>query len=103
MEENSVIMAFMEEIQGVRFISVDDFMKRKDEIKAKVRNFSANTREVYKWYFYHQLCWLPQKQFKLKDLMWEYVNGERVAIELAHQYRIFCKKRNKINYNSKID
>jgi hypothetical protein len=89
----------MKEINGIRFSCVDDFMKRKEKIREKAKLLDDDAREIYKWYFYHQLCLLSQKFFELKDLMWMYTIGENVEIDLLHQYRIFCKKRSKINYN----
>ena len=88
----------MREIKDIRFLSVDDFMKRKEEIREKVKSLDAETKEIYKWYFYHQLCWLGQRFFKLKDLMWMYAVGDPVDFDLALRYRIFCEKRSKINY-----
>lgn len=99
MKENDVIKSFMQKISNIRFISVDDFMKRKDEIRDGLKILDKDTKELYKWYFYHQLCWLSQKQFHLKDLMWLYTIGESVDKDLAYQYCLFCKRRSKINYN----
>lgn len=101
--DNPIIKEFMEEIKDIRFVGVDDFFKRRENIRDKYKTLNNDIKEVYKWYFYHQLCLLRQKHFELKDLMWLYLNGEKVDVELTHQYYLFCKKRSKINYNSKID
>lgn len=99
MVENNLIKAFIDEIRDIRFLSVDDFMKRKEFIRSKFSFLDESSKEIYKWYFYHQLCCLPQQQFELKDLMWMYVNNERVELDLALKYKIFCQKRSKIKYN----
>ncbi len=99
MNKNNIINAFMQEIKDIRFYCVDDFMNKKEKIRDKVMLFDVETKEIYKWYFYHQLCCLPQKQFYLKDLMWLYAVGENVDFELSLQYRLFCEKRSKINYD----
>ena len=79
--------------------------KKKDVIREKYRELNEDFREMYKWYFYHQLCLLRQKQFKLKDLMWLYLNDEPIDFELSNEYHIFCEKRNimyKDFYNVKL-
>lgn len=98
MEENSIVKEFMKEISNLRFLNVDEFMARKEFIRDNVEKLNNDYKEMYKWYFYHQLCMLPQKQFELKDLMWMYAIGEPVEFDLLHQYRLFCKKRSKIDY-----
>jgi len=97
-KENSVLKEFMSEISDIRFLSVDDFMKKKEIIRDRVEELDNDVKEIYQWYFYHQLCILSQKFFLLKDLMWLYACGERVEFDLMLQYRLFCEKRNKIDY-----
>jgi len=99
MDKNSIVKEFFDEISGITFKSVDEFMGKKEFIREKTTLLNNDFKEMYKWYFYHQLCWLPQKQFELKDLMWLYTIGENVEIDLAHQYRLFCNRRSKINYD----
>ena len=98
MERNSLINEFMNEIKDIRFKSVDDFMEKRHYIRENVEKLDKDTKEIYKWYFYHQLCLLGQKQFELKDLMWLYAVGENVEFDLLLHYRLFCQKRSKINY-----
>lgn len=98
MGENSVVKEFMNEIIDIRFKNVDEFMMRKEIIREKAKLLNNDYKEMYKWYFYHQLCLLKSKQDELKDLMWMYVIGEPVEFDLMHQYRLFCNKRNKIDY-----
>ena len=84
---------FLELIEDMRFTEVDDFFKRKEYIKYKYQELDKSTKEVYKWYFYFQFCLLKNP---LKELLWNYLNGEEDLFfisELNNQYRIFCNKR----------
>lgn len=100
MEENSVVKEFMNEIRDIRFKNVDEFMAKREFIRENTIKLNNDFKEMYKWYFYHQLCLLSQKFFEFKDLMWMYTIGEPVEFELTHQYRLFCDKRNKIDYGN---
>lgn len=105
MEENKIVDVFMNKIKGMRFVDADDFFRKKDSIREKYRELTKDFKEMYKWYFYHQLCLLRQKQFRLKDLMWLYLNDENVDLDLSLEYRIFCEKRNMMYsdfYNVKL-
>jgi len=88
---------FMNEIEGMRFIDVVDFYLKKDTIRDQYRLLDQNYKELYKWYFYYQLCILKNP---LKALFWDYLNKEEVDIKLrlniSNEYRLWCARRNKI-------
>lgn len=79
-------------IRDITFVNIDEVYENKEKFRSIVLSLDSDTLEVYKWYFYHQLCLLSQKQYELKDLMWEYLVGKNIGLELAHQYRLYKQK-----------
>lgn len=87
---------FLERIKDIRFTEVDEFYKRKDEIKEKYQELDNETKEIYKWYFYFQLCLLKNP---LKEMLWTFLNMNcdiYFIAEMSNEYRLFCQKRNKM-------
>lgn len=86
----------LEKIKDIRFTEVDEFYKRKDEIKEKYQELDNETKEIYKWYFYFQLCLLKNP---LKEMLWTFLNMNcdiYFIAEMSNEYRLFCRKRNKM-------
>lgn len=84
---------FLELIDEIRFTEVDDLYRRKEFIKIKYQELDRKTKEIYKWYFYFQLCLLKNP---LKELLWTYLNEEEDIFllgNLSSQYDNFCNKR----------
>ena len=87
---------FLEKIKDIRFTEVDEFYKRKDEIKEKYQELDNETKEIYKWYFYFKLCLLKNP---LKEMLWTFLNMNcdiYFIAEMSNEYRLFCRKRNKM-------
>ena len=87
---------FLEKIKDIRFTEVDEFYKRKDEIKERYQELDNETKEIYKWYFYFQLCLLKNP---LKEMLWTFLNMNcdiYFIAEMSNEYRLFCRKRNKM-------
>ena len=87
---------FLDRIKDIRFTEVDEFYKRKDEIKEKYQELDNETKEIYKWYFYFQLCLLKNP---LKEMLWTFLNMDcdiYFIAEMSNEYRLFCRKRNKM-------
>ena len=87
---------FLEKIKDIRFTEVDEFYKRKDEIKEKYQELDNETKEIYKWYFYFQLCLLKNP---LKEMLWTFLNMNcdiYFIAEMSNEYRLFCRKRNQM-------
>ena len=87
---------FLERIKDIRFTEVDEFYKCKDEIKEKYQELDNETKEIYKWYFYFQLCLLKNP---LKEMLWTFLNMNcdiYFIAEMSNEYRLFCRKRNKM-------
>ena len=87
---------FLEKIKDIRFTEVDEFYKRKDEINEIYQELDNETKEIYKWYFYFQLCLLKNP---LKEMLWTFLNMNcdiYFIAEMSNEYRLFCRKRNKM-------
>ena len=87
---------FLERIKDIRFTEVDEFYKRKDEIKEKYQELDNETKEIYKWYFYFQLCLLKNP---VKEMLWTFLDMNcdiYIIAEMSNEYRLFCRKRNKM-------
>lgn len=90
----------MENIAIISFVSIDEIYSMRKKAREVYATFNEDTREVYKWYFYHQLCLLQSKNTNLKDLMWLYVCGQNVSKDLNKEYNDFCCKRKRLKQRS---
>lgn len=87
---------FYNSVQGLMFKDVDDLFARKMEIREKYLVLDYPTKQIYKWFFYYQLCLLRNP---LKRLLWDFINGSndlQTIWDLSNEYKKFCNKRNKI-------
>jgi len=78
------------------FKDIDDLYNKKLEIREKYALLDYPTKQIYKWFFYYQLCLLKNP---LKRLLWEYISGINdisVFVNLTYEYKKFCEKRNKM-------
>ena len=91
--DTSLAKEFMSEIEGMRFIGIDDLFLIKSEIRRRFRELNKEHQEIYKWYFFYQLCLLKNP---LKSMMWNYVVGENNIVDLDIAYNSFCTRREKI-------
>lgn len=84
-------------INDIRFDDITDLFERKEEIKEKYLRMSLDYKELYKWYYFYQLCIL---NYSLKSIMWTYLNTENystdINLELAMEYSKFLKKKDKM-------
>ena len=90
---NDWYKVFLLEINDMRFTTVDDLFIKKVHIKERIAELDKEYLELYKWYFFYQLCMLKEP---LKTLMWDFVCGYDNIVDLTNEYRLFCEKRNKI-------
>lgn len=84
---------FMMAIDDIRFDNIDELFVKKAYIKEKYNKLSFDMKELYKWYFFYQLCLLKNP---LKSAMWDYINGFDVGSKLNDEYILFCEKRDKL-------
>lgn len=87
---NDVVRTFMIEINDLRFLTPDELYENKEKIRKGYSKLRQDYKEIYKWYFFTQLCLLRNP---LKYLFWDYVNGRNNLIKLNKEYTKFCKKR----------
>lgn len=94
---------FYEKVQGLIFRDVDELYSKKMEIREKYAQLDYSTKEIYKWFFYYQLCLLRNP---LKRLLWDFINGSKdlsMQLELPNEYKKFCEKRNKMYSDTEFD
>jgi hypothetical protein len=90
---NNVLDNFMFKIEHITFENIDDLYSRRNKIRNDYADLNFNEKQIYKWYFFYQLCLLKNP---LKKIAWEYVNGADKDIEFCNCYKDFLIKRNKI-------
>lgn len=87
----------LEKIESATFKDVDDLYENRQEIRENFQLFDIDTKKVYKWYFFYELCLLKNP---LKGLLWEYLNKEidenMIDITLSIEYESFCIKRDNL-------
>ena len=83
-------MDCLKEIECIRFENVDELFVKKASIRDKYMNLDHKIKELYKWYFFYQLCLVKNP---LKELLWDYLNGKDVSNKLNMAYIEFCNKR----------
>lgn len=85
-------------IRNIRFVSFDEVYDNRDEFRKEVLMLDSDSLEIYKWYYYHQLCLMTSKKAYLKELLWEYLSSDHISLELrcelARQYRIYKRVEN---------
>lgn len=84
---------FMTLIEDIRFENIDELFVKKAYIREKFSKLNLDMKELYKWYFFYQLCILKNP---LKSVMWDYLNGFDVGSRLNDAYILFCEKRDKL-------
>lgn len=95
----------LERIKWARFTTTDEVFLNRKEIRKHVQQFDNETLEVYKWYFFFQLCMLKNP---LKEKMWNFLVKETISInedsDLCALYRNYKEKCRKISeYQRKKD
>lgn len=80
-------------IKEMEFETFEDLYERREEIREKFKRKDKNTKKVYKWYFFYQLCCMD---YEFKSTMWDFmyeIGGSDVRI--VHQYKIIKNKKEK--------
>lgn len=94
----------LETIEMIKFTTPDEFYENKEEIKEIYKTLSKKGKEIYKWYFFYELCMLKNP---LKEMFWEYLNLDELDIyfvsNLSNQYLLFCRRRNRQAEIDKIE
>ena len=83
----------VENIRQIEFSTIEELYEKKEEIRDKYQALDYNTRRIYKWYYFYQLCLLD---YELKSLMWDYICGiTDVDLHLRLAYMDFKRKKEK--------
>lgn len=90
---------FLENMEEMRFLNIGELYTNRKIVKILYERLTLAEKEVYKWYFFYQLCLLKNP---LKKIMWEYIIGKDVERELYEEYQKFCKKREKMYRTSNL-
>ena len=85
----------MERIGKISFVSIDEIYEIKDLAREMYAEFDLDTKEVYKWYYFHQLCLFNNKEQCIKTILWEYICGKNVKTKLDKEYKNLNNKRAK--------
>ena len=85
----------MEKIKRISFVSIDEIYERKDLARQMYESFDLDTKEVYKWYYFHQLCLFNNKDNSIKVIMWDYICGKNVKKQLDNVYNELNERRAK--------
>lgn len=93
----------LERIKKARFTTTDEIYAKREEIRKVVQMYDLDTLEVYKWYFFFQLCLLKNP---LKSMLWDYLVRENVGLDdevnLTKEYRNYKERCQQIlKYQSK--
>lgn len=94
---------FYDSVEGLMFKDVDDLYSRKIEIREKYATLDYPTKQIYKWFFYYQLCLIRNP---LKRVLWDFINGSNelsTQFELSLEYRKFCQRRSKMYSKAEFD
>ncbi len=84
---------FLVIINDMRFDNADDFFVKKAYLKKKYEKLDIDFKELYKWYFFYQLCIVKNP---LKEKMWDYLNDKCTSAILTQEYVEFCEKRERL-------
>ena len=84
------MMEVLKEIEHIRFENVDELFVRKAIIRQDYLELEPKIKELYKWYFFYQMCMIKNP---LKELLWDYLNDKDVSDKLNVAYIDFCNKR----------
>lgn len=88
--------------EKMRFLSIDDLFIKKKQVKYAYEKLDIYEKEVYKWYFFYQLCmvrWRNKEKIGIKDAFWDYLNGKASGELINSLYVDFCNFKDK---NSQI-
>lgn len=87
------IKQIAQEIGEMEFSTVEELYEKKDFIRDKYQKLEYNTKRIYKWYYFYQLCLLD---YELKSLMWDYICGiQEAELHLRLAYMDFKRKKEK--------
>ena len=87
---------YLFKINNIRFEGIDDLYIKKGFIKSEVAKMSTECKELYKLYFFYQLC---INKYKIKSVFWDYIINDNCKdddelLEIVNiSYIDFCLKK----------
>lgn len=101
MKEN-VMDLFMKSISDIRFETVEELFSKKKYIRENYQKLDKNCQEMYKWYFFAQLCVV--RRLQLKRAFWYYINsdGEEYSTNkyVFDEYHKFIQEKRRVHKNN---
>lgn len=85
--------------KGLAFIGVDDLYRNIKQVRIGYLSLEKGVQNVYKWYFFYQLC--IAKDVGLKSAMWTFINCSDEAsdnnyAQVVEKYTLFDERRNNL-------
>ena len=65
----------------------------RNQLLGRHKILTLDEREIYKWYFFYQLCmlkWRSQDRKYIKDAFWDYLHDNEKDSEINRLYLEFC-------------
>jgi hypothetical protein len=91
------VSEFEETINKLYFLDVDDFYDNVEYIKSIYKGLDYMEKNIYKWYFYYQLCLVKDKKNNpLKSIFWDYLNDKTSRKIFDYSYTQFMENKPKI-------
>ena len=88
----------MAKFENMRFLGLDDLFIKKKIIKKAYDELNFSEKEIYKWYYFYQLCmvrWRNKDKISIKDAFWDYFNDKASPELINSLYLDFCNYKDK--------
>lgn len=69
----------LEKIELMKFVTPLEFYNNKEIIKVMFNSLSKKGKEIYKWYFFYELC---MYKIPVKEALWDYLNLDNQDIDM---------------------
>ena len=96
--KDNLMDVFIKKIDEMRFLGLDDLFIKKKQIKRAYDELEFSEKEIYKWYFFYQLClvrWRNKEKIGIKDAFWDYLNGKTSPEQINGIYLEYCNYKDK--------
>lgn len=88
------------ELNGLYFLTPNELYNKIDDIKEQYHNLDKEYKDIYKWFFFYQLCLLKDtKDNPIKSNFWNYINGviTKDVLNISYFYFVSCQKKIELN------
>lgn len=90
----------LEPINDMLFLTPNDLYNKIDDIKQRYYELDKDYKNIYKWFFFYQLCLLKDtKDNPVKSNLWSYINGviSKDTLNLSYFQFVRCQKKIEID------